>query len=240
MMLAVKNLSVEYNKVPAVRDMSLNVAKGEVVCMVGPNGAGKSTTAMTIAGINRPSSGQILLDGVDISRTSPEVIAGLGVSLVPEGRRIFGRMSVRENLLIGAPLARGSSSNQGQALERMYALFPILKERRDQPAGQLSGGEQQQLAIARAMMTAPRLLIVDEPSLGLAPQFVDLVFSTFATLRAEGVTILVVEQSSRRALALADRLYLVRSGGVVMEGPVADLLASSEFEAAYFGEVGKR
>lgn len=239
MLLEVKDLRVEYHKVPAVRGLSLQVAQGEVVCMVGPNGAGKSTTAMTIAGVQRASSGQILFDGIDIGRSAPEAIATLGVSLVPEGRRIFGRMSVRENLLIGAPLAR-DTTRQTDALERMYQLFPILGERKDQAAGQLSGGEQQQLAIARAMMTEPRLLIVDEPSLGLAPQFVDLVFATFARLRDAGVTILVVEQSSRRALALADRIYLVRSGGVVMEGPVAGLLENPEFEAAYFGEVGKR
>ena len=239
MLLEVRNLRVEYHKVPAVRGLSMEVAEGEVVCMVGPNGAGKSSTAMTIAGVQRPTVGQILLDGTDISRATPEAIAAMGVSLVPEGRRIFGRMSVRENLLIGAPLA-GRAGQQGQALDRMYALFPILKERQDQAAGQLSGGEQQQLAIARAMMTAPRLLIVDEPSLGLAPQFVDLVFSTFVQLKREGVTILVVEQSSRRALALADRIYLVRSGGVVMQGPVSELLANTEFEAAYFGEVGTR
>ena len=239
MLLEVKNLRVDYHKVPAVRGLSLEIAQGEVVCMVGPNGAGKSTTAMTIAGVKRPTSGRILLDGVDISRKTPEAVAAMGVSLVPEGRRIFGRMSVRENLLIGAPLAR-TRGQHGQSLDRMYELFPILKQRQDQAAGQMSGGEQQQLAIARAMMTAPRLLIVDEPSLGLAPQFVDLVFSTFAQLRKAGVTILVVEQSSRRALALADRLYLVRSGGVVMEGPVAELTTNAEFEAAYFGEVGTR
>ncbi|SEH89668.1 ABC transporter ATP-binding protein [Paracoccus alkenifer] len=239
MLLEVKNLRVDYHKVPAVRGLNIEIAQGEVVCMVGPNGAGKSTTAMTIAGVKRLTSGQILLDGVDISRTTPEAVAAMGVSLVPEGRRIFGRMSVRENLLIGAPLAR-KRGQQAQSLDRMYELFPILEQRRDQPAGQMSGGEQQQLAIARAMMTGPRLLIVDEPSLGLAPQFVDLVFSTFVRLRQEGVTILVVEQSSRRALALADRLYLVRSGGVVMEGPVDELTSNAGFEAAYFGEVGTR
>lgn len=238
MMLEVQSLRVDYHKVPAVRDLSFRVAEGEVVCLVGPNGAGKSTTTMAICGVKRATSGRILFDGNDISRFSPEKIAGMGVSLVPEGRRIFGRMTVRENLLIGSSLPRAAAARV-QALERMFALFPILKERCDQPAGQMSGGEQQQLAIARAMMTSPRLLIVDEPSLGLAPQFVDLVFATFAQLRKEGVTILIVEQSSRRALALADRLYLLRSGQVVMDGPVADLSNSAQFEAAYFGEIGK-
>jgi branched-chain amino acid transport system ATP-binding protein len=232
MLLEVSNLRVDYHKVPAVRGLNLRIAEKEVVCMVGPNGAGKSTTTMTIAGVKRPTAGQILLDGVDISRATPEAVAAMGVSLVPEGRRIFGRMSVRENLLVGAPLAR-RGGQQGQSLDRMYDLFPILGQRQNQAAGQLSGGEQQQL-------TSPRLLIVDEPSLGLAPQFVDLVFGTFTRLRDEGVTILVVEQSSKRALALADRLYLLRSGGVVMEGPVDELTENAAFEAAYFGEVGTR
>lgn len=236
MLLEINNLCVEYDKVPAVRNLNLEVKEGQVVCIVGPNGAGKSTTAMTIAGAKRATSGSIVFDGVDLGRIPPETVAAHGISLVPEGRHIFGRMSVRENLLVGAPLTRDQGQH-GPRLQRMYDLFPILGERRDQVAGQLSGGEQQQLAIARALMTAPRLLIVDEPSLGLAPQFVDRVFSTFARLRDEGVTLLIIEQSSRRALALADRLYLMRSGGIVMEGTVDELTANAEFEATYFGEV---
>ncbi len=239
MLLEVNNLCVEYNKIPAVRNLSFHINEGEIVCFVGPNGAGKSTTALTVAGILRPSSGTVAFAGKPVTRMPAEKIAALGVSLVPEGRRIFGRMTVRENLIVGASLPRAAGS-QKQGLEKVLDLFPILRERRDRLAGTMSGGEQQQLAIARAMMTSPRLLIIDEPSLGLAPQFVDLVFSTFATLRNEGVTLLVIEQSSRRALALADRLYLVRSGGVVMHGEVAALTADPDFEAAYFGEVGAR
>ncbi|KAA0972695.1 ABC transporter ATP-binding protein [Aureimonas fodinaquatilis] len=235
-MLSVESLQVEYNKVPAVRNLNIHVAAGEVVCLVGPNGAGKSTTTMAIAGVKRAASGTIRFADVDISRQTPEAIAALGISLVPEGRRIFGQLTVRENLIVGATLSR-AAARRNQQLDRMFSLFPILKERSSQMAGQMSGGEQQQLAIARAMMTSPRLLIVDEPSLGLAPQYVDLVFETFAQLRSEGVTILVVEQSSRRALALADRLYLLRSGQVVMEGAVAELAGSAEFESAFFGEM---
>lgn len=199
---------------------------------------------MTVAGILRPKAGCIHFDGQDITNMPPEKIALAGLSLVPEGRRIFGRMTVHENLLVGTRIPRASSGIK-EGLEYVCSLFPILKQRQNSAAGQLSGGEQQQLAIARAMMTKPRLMIVDEPSLGLAPQFVDLVFETFAALRDAGLTLLVIEQSSRRALALADRLYLVRSGGVVMSGDakrqpppqisrqlISERLASDEPDAA--------
>lgn len=239
MLLEVENICVEYNKIPAVRKLSFHLNESEIVCIVGPNGAGKSTTALTVAGILRPSSGKVTLAGQEVTRMPAEKIAALGVSLVPEGRHIFGRMTVRENLIVGASLPRAAGLRK-QGLERVFDLFPILRERRDRLAGTMSGGEQQQLAIARAMMTSPRLMIIDEPSLGLAPQFVDLVFSIFATLRDEGMTLLVIEQSSRRALSLADRLYLVRSGAVVMQGEVAALVEDPGFEAAYFGEVSAK
>ncbi len=239
MLLTVESLRVEYHKVPAVRDVTLSVGEGEIVSFVGPNGAGKSTTAMTIAGILRAKAGCIHFDGQDITNLPSEKIALAGLTLVPEGRRIFGRMSVRENLLVGTRMPRASKGIK-EGLDYVYSRFPILAERQNLAAGQLSGGEQQQLAIARAMMTKPRLMIVDEPSLGLAPQFVDLVFETFSALRKDGLTLLVIEQSSRRALAIADRLYLVRSGGIVMSGPVEALAKDPEFEAAYFGEVGIR
>jgi branched-chain amino acid transport system ATP-binding protein len=235
MVLKVNALRVEYSKVPAVRDISLEIREGEIVGLVGPNGAGKSTTALAVAGILKPAGGSIEFAGEPIGGKSAEYIASRGMSLVPEGRRIFGRMTVQENLLVAAGLPR-ARANAKRSLERAFDLFPILSERRSRLAGMLSGGEQQQLAIARAMMTSPRLMIVDEPSLGLAPMFVDLVFSTFATLRGEGMTILVIEQSSKRALDLTDRIYLVRSGAVVMSGAVADLAADAGFEKAYFGE----
>jgi len=235
MLLNVQGLRVEYHKVPAVRDLSFTVEEREIVAIVGPNGAGKTTTAMAVAGALRPAAGSIAFDGAEISRQSPERIARAGLSLVPEGRRIFARMSVRDNLLVGTRMARASGS-VSMGLDYVYSLFPILAERQSGAAGQLSGGEQQQLAIARAIMTRPRLLVVDEPSLGLAPRYVDLVFETFSQLRKAGLAILVIEQSSKRALALADRLYLVRSGWVVMGGKVADIAADPHFDAAYFGE----
>lgn len=239
MLLRVEGLCVEYHKVPAVRDLTFAIGEGEIVALVGPNGAGKSTTAMTIAGLVRRTAGQIEFEGADIARLPPERIARIGVSLVPEGRRIFGRMSVHDNLLVGTRMPR-ASGEVAEQLDRVYTLFPILAERRAGAAGQLSGGEQQQLAIARAMLTQPRLMIVDEPSLGLAPRFVDLVFETFARLRGEGLTILVIEQSSRRALALADRLYLLRSGSLAMSGKASELASDPAFEAAYFGETAAR
>jgi branched-chain amino acid transport system ATP-binding protein len=235
MVLKANSLRVEYSKVPAVRDISFEINEGEIVGLVGPNGAGKSTTALAVAGILKPAAGTVEFGGEVISGKSAEYIASKGMSLVPEGRRIFGRMTVQENLMVatGIPRARARAK---QSLERAFDLFPILSERRSRLAGMLSGGEQQQLAIARAMMTSPRLLIVDEPSLGLAPMYVDLVFATFATLRREGMTILVIEQSSKRALDLANRIYLVRSGAVVLSGSVEELASDAGFEKAYFGE----
>lgn len=235
MLLKVSSIRVEYSKVPAVRDLSFQVDEGEIVGFVGPNGAGKSTTALAVAGILKPTAGTIEYAGELINGKSAESLAEQGISLVPEGRRIFGRMTVEENLSVATGIKR-ARANARRSMERAFDLFPILSERRSRLAGMLSGGEQQQLAIARAMMTSPRLMIVDEPSLGLAPKFVDLVFETFATLRREGVTLLVIEQSSKRALDLTDRIYLVRSGTVVMSGSPADLAGDSDFEKAYFGE----
>lgn len=232
-MLSVNQICVEYHKVPAVRNVSFHVEAREIVCFVGPNGAGKSTSAMTVAGLKRPSSGTVMFDGQPIAGMAPEDIARLGISLVPEGRHIFTRMSVLENLMIGTGMKREVKTSSN--LEKVYSLFPILKEFSGRVAGALSGGQQQQLAIARAIMTEPRLMIVDEPSLGLAPQFVDLVFSAFRVLRDEGMTLLVIEQSTKRAMGLSDRVYLLRSGEVVMDGPPATLEKAKGFEAAYFG-----
>lgn len=232
-MLAVDGICVEYHKVPAVRDVSFHVNEGEIVCFVGPNGAGKSTTAMTVAGIRRPSRGSIVFDGQSIAGMAAEDIARLGVSVVPEGRHIFTRMTVYENLLIGTGMKR--PGHIGDSLDKVYSMFPVLKEFSGRTAGALSGGQQQQLAIARAIMTKPRLMIVDEPSLGLSPQFVEVVLDAFKSLRAEGITLLVIEQSSRRAVGLADRIYLLRSGEVVMSGTAELLKDDPQFEAAYFG-----
>lgn len=234
MLLQVRNLEVRYGTVPAVRDVTFDVAEGEIVCFIGANGAGKSTTMLAVAGVLHPTRGNIQFDSHSIVGLAPESIAALGISFVPEGRRIFGRMTVRENLVVASGL-RGGFAGQRQTLDLIFSLFPILRERFEGRAGNLSGGEQQQLAIARAMLTRPRLLIVDEPSLGLAPKFVDLVYQTFARLRDNGVTLLVVEQSMRRALSLADRVYLLQSGSIALQGRAAELAGRSDLEHIYFG-----
>ncbi len=230
-LLTVKGLSVRYGPIIAVRHLDLDVDVGEIVCLVGPNGAGKSSTTLAIAGALLPSAGTILMDGKDIARQPAERLAMAGMSLVPEGRRIFGRMTVQDNLIAACLPGRRPSDDP-----EIFSLFPILRERMGQLAGLLSGGEQQQLAIARAMLRKPRLMIVDEPSLGLSPRFVDIVFGALRQLRDQGVSLLVVEQSARRALGLADRIYLMRSGEVVMAGRSESLAQDPEFEAAYFGK----
>jgi branched-chain amino acid transport system ATP-binding protein len=238
MLLEVRNLEVRYGAVPAVRDLDFHVAKGEIVCFIGANGAGKSTTMLAISGVLQPHRGEIHFESRSIVGLAPEDIAAMGIGLVPEGRRIFGRMTVRENLAVASGL-RGGMAAQRQTLDVIFDLFPILRERFDGKAGNLSGGEQQQLAIARALLTKPELLIVDEPSLGLAPKFVDLVYKTFARLRDSGVTLLLVEQSMRRALSLADRVYLLQSGSIAVHGPAAQLAVRGDIEHVYFGGAAK-
>jgi branched-chain amino acid transport system ATP-binding protein len=234
LLLAGDKLEIRYGTVPAVRDLSFHVGRGEIVCFVGPNGAGKSTTMMTVAGVMRPTSGEIRVDDLPISGLTTEDIAARGISVVPEGRRIFGRLSVRENLLVASGL-RGGFGKVAATLDRVLTLFPVLRARYDSLAGNLSGGEQQQLAIARALLTMPRLLIVDEPSLGLAPKFVELVTDTLRNIRKEGTTLLIVEQSMRRAISLADRIYLMRSGHIVAEGQSRDFEGRTDLEHVYFG-----
>jgi branched-chain amino acid transport system ATP-binding protein len=237
MLLEVEDLEVKYGSVPAVRDVSFNVAEGEIVCFIGANGAGKSTTMLTLAGVLHPARGKILFASRSIVGLPPEQITRLGIALVPEGRRIFAGLTVRENLVVASGL-RGGISAQRSTLDLIFELFPILHERFDGRAGNLSGGEQQQLAIARALLTRPRLLVVDEPSLGLAPKFVELVYQTFAQLRASGMTLLLVEQSMRRALSLADRVYLLKSGSMVLHGRATELAERSDLEQIYFGGIG--
>ena len=235
MLLEVDDLEIRYGRVPAVRDVSFSVGEGEIVCFVGPNGAGKSTTMLAVAGVLHPAKGTIRFDARPLAGDAIETIVANGIALVPEGRRIFGRMSVRENLAVASGL-RGGLGRTGGALDRVLELFPILRERYQSPAGFLSGGEQQQLAIARALLTQPRLLVVDEPSLGLAPKYVELVFETFSRIRSEGVTLLIVEQSVRRALKFADRVYFLRSGRIVLEGSASTLAERTDLEHIYFGE----
>jgi branched-chain amino acid transport system ATP-binding protein len=234
-LLEVSDLRVNYGAVAAIRGVNLNVAAGEVVALLGANGAGKSTMLRTISGLARPRAGRITLEGEAIHRLPPARIVRLGVAHCPEGRRVFGTLTVAENLRLGAA-ARADRAGIAEDRERIYTLFPILRERMAQPAGTLSGGEQQMLALGRALMVRPRVLLLDEPSLGLAPLLVQQIFRTLADLKAEGVTMLLVEQNINLALDLADRAYVLRTGEVSLAGSAAELKADYEaVAAAYLG-----
>jgi branched-chain amino acid transport system ATP-binding protein len=234
MLLEARNLAIAYGDAPAVWDASLDVDAGEIVAVIGPNGTGKSTLVNTIAGLQRARSGELHLAGVDLGRVPAHQVCRHGIALVPEGRRLFTRMSVEENLDIGC--YRGEARRARAAtLERVYRLFPILRERREQAAGSLSGGQQQMVAIGRALMARPRLLLLDEPSLGLAPAVVDAMFAVIRAIHAEGVAILLVEQNVARALDLADRAYVLEEGRIVAGGPAAALRAQPRIQQAYLG-----
>jgi branched-chain amino acid transport system ATP-binding protein len=232
-LLAVDDLTVAYGAVTALRDVSLRVATGEIVAALGPNGAGKTTLLRTIAGAHKPKSGDVRFDGTSIVGMSPEAVLRKGVALVPEGRKIFPNLTVQENLAIGG-ITRKDREELRDDADRWLTRFPILGERSDQLAGTLSGGEQQQLAVARALMSRPRLLLLDEPSLGLAPIFVDRIFELVAELRAAGTTILLVEQNVHRALEIADRAYVLAVGAVVASGST-DTLVEGDLERSYLG-----
>jgi branched-chain amino acid transport system ATP-binding protein len=232
-LLAVDRLTVAYGPVVAIRDVSLEVRRGEIVAALGPNGAGKTTLLRTIAGAIKPQHGSVSLDGAALTGLVAETVVRRGVALVPEGRHVFPALTVKENLAIGAIARRDRDEIRADA-ERWLSRFPILGERSGQLAGTLSGGEQQQLAIARALMSRPRMLLLDEPSLGLAPIFVDRIFELMLELRAEGVTVLLVEQNVHRALEAADRAYVLSVGTVVASGPT-DQLVEGELERSYLG-----
>jgi len=233
-MLTVDQLQVRYGAVPALRGVSLEVAEGEIVSVVGPNGAGKSTLLMTIAGALAPSAGVVRFAGEAIAGRPAEAIARLGMSLVPEGRHIFTQLTVEENLRLGTQMRRDRAGIEADYAQ-MLAVFPILRERLKSPGGKLSGGEQQQLAIARALMTGARLIMIDEPALGLAPMVVETVYAVLRRLRAErAITLLIVEQSTHRALESADRIYLLRQGEIALSGASA-ALDEAQVEEAYFG-----
>jgi branched-chain amino acid transport system ATP-binding protein len=232
-MLEVRSLTVRYGRIPAVENLDLRVGEGEIVGLVGPNGAGKSTTLSAIVGLVPAAAGEITFDGESIIGTPTEKIVRRGIAVVLEGRRMFSTLTVGENLLLGRTAARTPVPEA--ALDVAFARFPILREAFDDPAGRLSGGEQQQLALARALLGEPRLLLLDEPSLGLAPLVVDVIFETLAQLRRDGVTILLVEQSIRRTIELADRTYVLRSGRIALSGTRSQLADIDELEGAYLG-----
>jgi len=232
-MLKLEKVHTHYGPIEALKGVSLDVKKGEIVSLIGSNGAGKSTCLMTISGILRSSSGKVLVSGTDISGKRAHEIVEIGISQVPEGRRIFPKLTVIENLEMGAFLGRGDFSS---LLEDVYRLFPILKERSRQYGGTLSGGEQQMLAIGRALMSKPEILLLDEPSLGLAPIMVTKIFRTIQEINKEGVTVLLVEQNARAALRLSDRGYVLENGAVTLEGNSEDLLNNEKVRHAYLGE----
>jgi branched-chain amino acid transport system ATP-binding protein len=232
-MLAVEGLSAGYGKVEVLHDVALAVAPGQIVALIGANGAGKTTLLKSISGLIRPASGAIVFAGEDIAHRPAHKIVALGISHVPEGRAILKRMSVLENLRMGAYVRRDSEV-EGDIAAAM-ARFPVLAERRHQPAGTLSGGEQQMLAIARALVARPRLLLMDEPSLGLAPKLVTGIFHTLRQLREEGKTILLVEQNARQALQVADHAYVLERGRIVLAGTGATLLDTPEVQRTYLG-----
>jgi branched-chain amino acid transport system ATP-binding protein len=230
-MLEVRGVETFYGRIQALRGIDIDVNHGEIVTLIGANGAGKSTTLMTICGNPRVATGTIMLDGEDISRMPTHEIIHRGVAQSPEGRRIFPRMTVRENLMLGATV--GDPAHFDEDLERMFELFPRLRERADQRGGTLSGGEQQMLAIARALMCRPRLLLLDEPSLGLAPMVVKQIFDVIRQINEDGMTIFLVEQNAYHALRLAHRGYVMATGNILMSGTGQELLANPEVRAAY-------
>jgi branched-chain amino acid transport system ATP-binding protein len=233
-MLTVADLSVHYGRIRAVRGVSLRVDDGEIVGLLGPNGAGKTSTLAAVAGALRPAEGTVTFDGTEVTGHSAERMVRHGVTMVPEGRRIFATLTVAENLSLGATARRDRAAVSGD-VEDQLERFPVLRRYYRSPAGRLSGGEQQQLAIARALLARPRLLLLDEPSLGLAPLLVDLVFDTIARLRAEGITVLLVEQNASRAVELADRCYVLRGGGIVAEATRGQL-HPDRLGALYLGD----
>jgi branched-chain amino acid transport system ATP-binding protein len=246
-MLELIDIRTFYGPIEALRGVTIEVRQGEIVCLIGNNGAGKSTALMTVSGIMRPRAGDIIFEGKSIKELAPHTIVQMGISQVPEGRRIFPKLTVRENLEMGAYMvdsrqASGfmKSKKTGQKLkvqfDKIFELFPVLKERQIQLGGTLSGGEQQMLAIGRALMSSPKLLLLDEPSLGLAPIITSRIFKTIREINREGVTVLLVEQNARAALRLSHRGYVLENGTVALEGEGEDLLNNEQVRRAYLGE----
>lgn len=234
-MLTLENISVSYGAIEALKDISMHVEKGEVVTLIGANGAGKTTTLRTITGLLNPKRGRILFEGNDIASKPTHKLVARGISMSPEGRGVFANLTVRENLGMGAYL-QSDKRLIAADMEKVFTMFPRLKEREAQKAGTLSGGEQQMLAMGRALMSRPRMLLLDEPSLGLAPLVVHTIFEAIEGIRSEGTTILLVEQNAHAALKHSDRAYVLETGRIIMEGPSGDLAADPRIKEAYLGE----
>ena len=234
-MLEVKNLEVCYGMIAAIKGISFEVSEGEVIALIGANGAGKTTTLQTITGMQKPAAGEILFEGTDITKLPGHKIVSMGLSHVPEGRRVFAELSVYENLKLGA-YTRKNKKEIAETLERVYRSFPRLKERKNQLAGTLSGGEQQMLAMGRALMSKPKMILMDEPSMGLSPIFVDEIFHIIREISEGGTTVLLVEQNAKKALAIAHRAYLLETGRIVLSGAAGELLDNDSVKKAYLGE----
>lgn len=233
-MLEVKGLEVSYGAIKALKGVSFSVEQGEIISLIGSNGAGKTTTLHSLSGIIRKASGSVVFGGQDISSLSADKIVGLGLIQVPEGRRVFANMSVRENLELGAFLRRDKAGIK-QDMEKVFELFPRLKERSRQEAATLSGGEQQMLAMGRSLMAGPKLLLLDEPSMGLAPILVDEIFRIIQEINKEGTTVLLVEQNAYKALSIASRAYILETGSITKEGAARDLISDEAVKSAYLG-----
>ena len=233
-MLKVQDLKVKYGMIEAIKGISFEVRDGEIVTMIGANGAGKTTTMHAISGLVKAAEGSIKLDETELTKTAPNKIVGMGLAQVPEGRRVFAEQTVEENLILGAYLRKDKDGIR-KDMEDVYQLFPRLKERRTQPAGTLSGGEQQMLAMGRALMAKPSILLLDEPSMGLSPLLVSEIFHIIQEINAKGTTILLVEQNAKRALAIADRAYVLETGKITLEGTGEELANDERVQKAYLG-----
>ena len=234
-MLEVKNLEVYYGVIQAIKGISFEVNEGEVIALIGANGAGKTTTLQTITGMLQPKAGEIIFEGKDISKIPGHKIVSMGMAHVPEGRRVFAELSVYENLKLGA-YTRKDKKEIEETLARVYKSFPRLEERKHQLAGTLSGGEQQMLAMGRALMSHPKIILMDEPSMGLSPIFVNEIFDIIKSVSASGTTVLLVEQNAKKALSIADRAYVLETGKIVLSGKASDLLNNDSIKKAYLGE----
>ena len=234
-MLTVKNLKVNYGMIQAIKGVSFSVEEGEVIALIGANGAGKTTILHTITGLKKPLSGEIEFDGHNLVKTPAHKIVSLGMAHVPEGRRIFQELSVYDNLMLGAYVRR-DKAGIGESLDKVYKRFPRLMERKRQIAGTLSGGEQQMLAMGRALMSNPRIILMDEPSMGLSPLFVSEIIDIIKEISKSGTTVLLVEQNARKALAIADRAYVLETGNIVLSGRASDLMNDASVKKAYLGE----